>query len=178
MSRKRSISTDMSTDPKLAELAEHGHLPLLLYTWAIPHADDYGRMTGDARQFKLLVCPALNVSKNEVFEALQQIADVGLWHLSEVDGRWIIAFPEDSWYKHQPDLVQRHRRRPWMLVRKKLSPIVFERDGYKCARCGSQDHLQVDHIVPVAHGGGNELENLQTLCRHCNLKKGARENGA
>ncbi|HEY8325769.1 MAG TPA: hypothetical protein VIG77_14815, partial [Ktedonobacterales bacterium] len=61
MSRRRYLSSDISTDPRIAELAEQGALPVLLYTWAITHADDWGRMTGEARQFKLLVCPGFDV---------------------------------------------------------------------------------------------------------------------
>jgi len=54
---------------------------------------------------------------------------------------------------------------------------VLKRDNYRCAKCGaspSSDHqveLEVDHIYPVAKGGGNTLENLQTLCRACNQGK-------
>ena len=101
MSRHRSISTDISTDTQVAELAEHGPLPLLLYTWAIPHADDWGRMTGDPRQFKLLVCPGLDVTAKDVEQALTAIAEVGLWLRYEVAGKWYIAFPPSSWFKHQ-----------------------------------------------------------------------------
>lgn len=32
----------------------------------------------------------------------------------------------------------------------------------------------VDHIVPLARGGADSEENLQLLCRTCNLHKGAR----
>ena len=54
---------------------------------------------------------------------------------------------------------------------------VLKRDNYRCAKCGaspSNDHtveLQVDHVIPVANGGGNSLENLQTLCSRCNQGK-------
>ena len=101
MSRRRNLSTDISTDPKLAELAESGPLPLLLYTWAIPHADDWGRLTGDARQFRLTVCPALDAAAQEVEAALEQIAAAGLWDRYQMDGRWYIAFPPEAWYRHQ-----------------------------------------------------------------------------
>ena len=101
MSRHRSISTDISTESQVAELAEHGPLPLLLYTWAIPHADDWGRMTGDPRQFKLLVCPGLDVSVRDVEQALTVIAEAGLWLRYEVGGKWYIAFPPSSWFRHQ-----------------------------------------------------------------------------
>lgn len=30
-----------------------------------------------------------------------------------------------------------------------------------------------DHIVPRARGGSNALENMQTMCFHCNARKGA-----
>lgn len=54
---------------------------------------------------------------------------------------------------------------------------VFERDGFRCRRCGSGSdvaRLVVDHVVAVARGGTRELANLQTLCHDCNAGKGAR----
>ena len=33
-------------------------------------------------------------------------------------------------------------------------------------------HLGFDHILPIVHGGTDELENLQLLCSHCNQIKG------
>jgi len=40
----------------------------------------------------------------------------------------------------------------------------------KCENCGSRYHLQVDHKLSVALGGGNDLENLRVLCRSCNQR--------
>lgn len=51
---------------------------------------------------------------------------------------------------------------------------VLQRDGYACQCCGAKAPnatLQVDHIRPVAAGGGNEFANLRTLCITCNLGK-------
>lgn len=101
MSRKRHISTDISTDNKIAELSEKGILPLLLYTWAIPHMDDWGRITGEARQFKLLVCPALDVTTKEVDQALHDIHSAGLWTLYEAKGKKVAAIHPDNWFRHQ-----------------------------------------------------------------------------
>lgn len=59
-----------------------------------------------------------------------------------------------------------------------LRNAVFKRDGYRCVRCGaskddSNVRLEIDHIVPVAKGGTNDIDNLQTLCHECNFNKGA-----
>ena len=56
---------------------------------------------------------------------------------------------------------------------------VLQRDNFRCQFCGrgQQDgvKLHIDHIVPVARGGRDDEENLQTLCGECNLGKGTEE---
>ena len=48
---------------------------------------------------------------------------------------------------------------------------IWERDNFTCAYCGSRRFLSVDHVIPVSDGGGDNPENLQTLCGKCNRKK-------
>lgn len=45
-----------------------------------------------------------------------------------------------------------------------------------CAACGANDtnRLEIDHIIPKARNGGNNLDNLQVLCRSCNSSKGTK----
>lgn len=38
---------------------------------------------------------------------------------------------------------------------------------------GEERLIHLDHIKPKALGGSDELENLQVLCRECNLTKRA-----
>lgn len=58
--------------------------------------------------------------------------------------------------------------------------IAFARAKDQCehedeyGRCKRTHHLQIDHIIPRAKGGTDNLSNLQVLCRAHNLKKGAR----
>lgn len=56
----------------------------------------------------------------------------------------------------------------------KLRVRVFVRDSGKCVKCGSEENLQADHVIPESRGGPTTLENLQTLCGPCNSKKGAK----
>ena len=41
----------------------------------------------------------------------------------------------------------------------------------RCVRCGAEEDLQFDHVIPVARGGGNAPENIQVLCGPCNRAK-------
>jgi hypothetical protein len=57
---------------------------------------------------------------------------------------------------------------------------VRARDRGKCTRCGVDivgelsGVENIDHIVPLAQGGSNDLVNLQLLCGACNNEKAAR----
>lgn len=69
------------------------------------------------------------------------------------------------------ELNTRHGRQH---IPRKLRHEVFKRDGYRCRECGAskdETSLEIDHIVPVARGGTNDIDNLQTLCRECNRMK-------
>lgn len=51
---------------------------------------------------------------------------------------------------------------------------VLNRYGNKCLKCGSTDRIEMDHVVPIALGGINEISNVQPLCRICNARKNNR----
>jgi hypothetical protein len=61
-------------------------------------------------------------------------------------------------------------------ISKRVRFEVFKRDTFKCQYCGAHPPaalLHVDHIVAVANGGLNDMDNLVTSCDSCNLGKGA-----
>ena len=54
---------------------------------------------------------------------------------------------------------------------------VLTRDGYKCRYCGATAQtatLHIDHVLPRAAGGRDDLANLVTACLDCNFGKSDR----
>lgn len=59
-------------------------------------------------------------------------------------------------------------------VTNKMRFAIYSRDNYRCCMCGrKRDDLEIDHIYPISKGGKSTMDNLQTLCHKCNVKKGA-----
>lgn len=67
-----------------------------------------------------------------------------------------------------------------MAISYKKRLIIYERDYFKCRLCNLSPAidkkiiLQIDHILPKHKGGKDNIENLQTLCRSCNIYKGSK----
>lgn len=71
-------------------------------------------------------------------------------------------------------LLLRRMKRTRQRIPDDVRRAVFERDQGRCARCGTTDNLQLDHIYPWSRGGPDIVENLQLLCQPCNGSKGDR----
>ncbi|MGA3319045.1 MAG: HNH endonuclease [Candidatus Korobacteraceae bacterium] len=52
----------------------------------------------------------------------------------------------------------------------KLQRQVLERDGWRCQVCGSMQNLQVHHLKFRSRSGGDEEQNLITLCAECHAR--------
>jgi hypothetical protein len=55
---------------------------------------------------------------------------------------------------------------------------VASRAGHRCEYCHAPEAIfnfpfEVEHIVPAARDGGDDLNNLALACRSCNLRKGS-----
>jgi 5-methylcytosine-specific restriction endonuclease McrA len=60
----------------------------------------------------------------------------------------------------------RFTHRQWEAVKRDFN--------YTCPMCGRREpeiKLSIDHVVPVALGGKNSIENIQPLCISCNSQK-------
>ena len=61
-----------------------------------------------------------------------------------------------------------------MTVSKRLRYEVFRRDGHRCIYCGAgskEAKLTIDHVVPEALGGTDDVGNLVAACSDCNAGK-------
>lgn len=63
-------------------------------------------------------------------------------------------------------------------IPEKVRQRVVSRAGSRCEYCRihSDDlflSFEIDHIIPVKHGGSNDLDNLALACPHCNQHKGS-----
>ena len=59
----------------------------------------------------------------------------------------------------------------WERVRRQ----ALDRDGHRCQKCGRAGRLEVHHVLELAHGGTNDMNNLNTLCRACHIDTHRRE---
>jgi len=64
-------------------------------------------------------------------------------------------------------------RRPWIAD---VIAELYEEQGGKCALTGLplEASFEVDHIVPVSYGGGNERFNIRLVNRTANRARGNR----
>lgn len=93
-----------------------------------------------------------------------------------------------AWQKANPDKAKaiQHAANVRRKAREKNAPGRFSfrewetlkaRYGHICLCCGRQEpevKLTPDHVIPLAHGGSNGIENIQPLCLNYNVRKQAR----
>lgn len=79
-----------------------------------------------------------------------------------------------SW-RHDKSRHERGYGAQW----EKLRLIVLARDDFMCRVCMARGRptpaTQVDHIVPKARGGSDDMGNLQAICDDCHKAKTASE---
>jgi len=122
--------------------------------------------------------------------AKQKILDI-LWSMVWVEGGDIFKAVQQTYYDRR---IRELRESGWqiqtlgtkyrLISREKLAGNereypsaeqkrqVLKRDKGICQICGTADaHIQFDHKVPQEKLGKTEVDNLQLLCRTCNVEK-------
>lgn len=66
-------------------------------------------------------------------------------------------------YAREKGAIGSHTLEEWLLLKEKFNNL--------CANCHLSKVLTKDHIVPLALGGTDYIDNIQPLCRNCNSQK-------
>jgi len=132
-----------------------------------------------------VVFPSRSASDETPLSAINAVESDGdkLYLLGKgksASSEFIVGDPElaDAYVRHA---LRLHHRQvdvgfegPARQVPQEVKQAVWQRDGGCCVQCGATDYLEFDHIIPYAKGGASTVDNVQLLCRRCNLKKSDR----
>jgi hypothetical protein len=73
--------------------------------------------------------------------------------------------------------MSKHGLRGNTTKRESLRTQAFKMYGKTCNYCGDIGN-EIDHVIELAAGGDNSLENLQVLCKPCHKVKTAKFNSS
>jgi DnaD/phage-associated family protein len=102
MANRRMISKSISISEQVNSMSEFAQL---LFTWMIPHTDDWGILPGSAKVLKALVMPMSDRTEIDFDDAIQEINKNDLIWLYEVEGKRYIQFRKFE--QHQEGLHKR-----------------------------------------------------------------------
>ena len=175
MARIRTIKPEFFTSEDIVSLSPMARL-LYIALWC--EADREGRLNWKPRTLRMKYLPAESC---DVMPICNELVSANLVVPYIADEEPYAVLP--SFKKHQainvreaqssipapPDGVHVHARaKDAWAVDADTRVTVLARDAHKCVRCGSNEHLQIDHIFPKSMGGTNAITNLRVLCRSCN----------
>lgn len=165
----RAYYSEMFEDPDFGRLTS---LERIFYLGCISCQDRSGKVTADARYLRHKLYGYDNISVQQVAAIRDSVLEKfpKVW-LEEVDGKLYIRVI--NYGGQAPRQRLSAGRLEWHRIAFTTRPRIFARDNYQCRICGATAPLEVDHVTPIAKGGTNDDDNLQTLCKPCNRRKWA-----
>ena len=133
MARKRFITSDMSIDEKIADIAVENPVAALMWPWFITGFDDWGRMEAVPVKIKLSIFPAFPYTPKDIKEAIDLYDKYGIVHKYEVDGKVYIAVEPEKYYKYQTYIRGNKRE-----IDGSNSCTAVSSHRYTRARCGQR----------------------------------------
>ncbi len=55
--------------------------------------------------------------------------------------------------------------------KRRIYDYLVKTNGERCATCGREDKLTIDHMQSLVAGGDNDFSNFQLLCDPCHRRK-------
>ncbi|WP_079933355.1 DnaD domain-containing protein [Carboxydocella sp. ULO1] len=172
MARKRFITSEMSTDEKLASIAEINPTAALMWPWFITAFDDWGRMSANPVEVKLTLFPAFPFTSREIAQAIQLYDEYGIAHKYEVDGKPYLAINPNVWFKYQTYITADRKKKqaskypappnpPWekQIADNQQQSAIVANNQQKSANIA--DNLQQTQQQPT-----NIADNLQQTATH------------
>lgn len=99
MGHKRFVTSDISIDGKVSEVAEVNPVAGLMWPWFLTALDDWARMTGNTREIKNSVFQSFKFTFDEIQAALDLYEDKQLMHLYEVNGKPYLQANPKAFYE-------------------------------------------------------------------------------
>lgn len=134
--------------------------------------------------YELIFAFALLYALAESFICVGEGQEPELEQMLEQFKKWYIAtlespegdIVEEGKKEEDPSFLEIPELDSYSFVRAGKWWAVLARDKWKCLSCGRKARedgvlLEVDHIIPRSKGGSNDMDNLQTLCKKCNIGK-------
>ena len=140
MARKRFVTSEISTDRKIAKLAEKNPTAAALWPWFITGFDDWGRMSADPVEVKLTLFPAFPYTSEDIEEIIKLYHEFGIAYHYEVDGKPYLAVNPDTWLKYQT-YIRKDK------LEKQNSKIPEPKDAPWLARDNTADDLATKNVA-------------------------------
>jgi hypothetical protein len=131
--------------------------------------------------YELIVAFTLLYALAESFICIGEGREPNLGKMLEQFKEWYIKLEnyeedDDEHIEEDSELLEISNLDSYSFVRAGKWWAVLARDKWKCLSCGRSAKedgvlLEVDHIIPRSKGGSDDITNLQTLCKKCNIGK-------
>jgi DnaD/phage-associated family protein len=153
MARKRFVSSEMSTDEDIADIAVDNPVSALMWPWFITGFDDWGRMeVTSPNKVRLELFPAFPYKANEVQEAIEQFSKAGIVFRYSVDSRTYLAIEPCKFYKYQTYIRDKKR-----IEDSSNYPAPVNPPWAKCAKC-----REIARIGKTTYPMGEDDEKKRT----------------
>lgn len=135
MARKVFVTSDMSHDERLLDVAEVDPQAALLWPWFLTAFDDWGRAHAEPRRLKVQIFPGNPLIDHRVIaRTLALLHDNALISVWESDGRAYMAVDNSTWFKWQTHIRKEKRDDDSGSKFPKPPDQVFSMNGDRSAR--------------------------------------------